>query len=33
MFQMKKQDTTSEKVLNETEINNLPDKLFKVMII
>ena len=33
MFQMKKQDITSEKELNKVEINNLPDKEFKVMII
>ena len=30
MFQMK-QDKTSEKELNETEMNNLPDKQFKIM--
>jgi len=32
MFQMKVQDKTSEK-LDEMEINNLPQKEFKVMII
>ena len=30
---MKEQDTTSGKNLNETEISNLPDKEFKVMVI
>lgn len=30
MFQMKEQDKTSEKSLNEMEINNLSDKEFKV---
>ena len=33
MFQMKEQEKLSEKELNETEISNLPDKEFKVMII
>lgn len=33
MFQMKQQDKTSEKGLNETEINNIPDKDFQVVII
>ena len=32
MVQMKKQDKTSEKNLNETEINNWLDKEFKVMV-
>ena len=30
---MKEQDTTSGKNLNETEISNLPEKEFKVMVI
>ena len=30
MFQMKEQDKTPEKQLDETKINNLPDKEFKV---
>ena len=30
---MKEQDRISEKVLNEMEISNLPDKEFKVMVI
>ena len=34
MFQAKeKQNKTSEKELNKTEISNLPDKEFKAMII
>jgi len=33
MFQMKEQDKTSEKDLSEMEISNLPDKVFKVMVI
>ena len=33
MFQMKEQHKTSEKGLHETEISNLPDKEFKVMVI
>ena len=33
MFQMKERDTTPEKKCNELEINNLPDKEFKVMVI
>lgn len=32
MFQTK-QDKTSEKALNETEVSNLPDKQFKRMVI
>ena len=32
-FQMKEQDKTSEKELSETEISNLPNKEFKVMVI
>ena len=31
MFQMKEQDKTSEKQLNEVEIGNLPEKEFRVM--
>lgn len=31
MFQMKEQDNTPEKFLNEMEISNLSDKEFKVM--
>ena len=30
---MKKQDKSSEKELNKTEINNLPDKEYNVMVI
>ena len=30
---MKEQDKTSEKELNEMEINNIPDTEFKVMVI
>ena len=33
MSQMKEQDKTSEKELNETEISSLPDKGFKIMVI
>lgn len=33
VFQMKEQDKTSEKQLNKIEISNLPDKMFKVMVI
>ena len=33
MFQMKKQDKTSEEELSVMEISNLPNKEFKVMII
>ena len=33
MFQIKEQDKSSEKVLNETEINNIPDKEYKLMAI
>lgn len=32
-FQTKEQDKTSEKNLNETDINNLPNKVFKIMVI
>ena len=33
IFKMTKQDQTPEKNLNETEISNLPDKVFKVVVI
>jgi len=33
VFQMKKQDKTSEKDLSDTGISNLSDKEFKVMVI
>lgn len=33
MFQMREQDKTPEENHNETEINNSPDKKFKVTII
>ena len=33
IFQIEEQDITSEKELNELEINNLPDEEFKVMTI
>ena len=33
MYQMKKQDKTPEKKLNEAEIGNLPEKEFKIMIV
>ena len=33
MYQMKEEDKTTEKQLNEMEISNLPDKGFKVMVI
>ena len=32
MYQMKKQDKTPEKQLNEVEIENLPEKEFRIMI-
>lgn len=32
MFETKEQDETSEKDLNETEINNVHDKEFKVIV-
>lgn len=32
MLQMKEQNITSEKELNEMELSNLPDKEFKVMV-
>lgn len=33
MFQTKKQDKISEKELNEIEMNNLPNKELKVIVI
>ena len=33
MYQMKEQDKTSEKQLNEVEIGNLPEKEFRIMIV
>ena len=33
MFQTKEQEKTSEKDLNETEISDLSDKEFKIMVI
>ena len=33
MYQMKEQDKTPEKQLNEVEIDNLPEKEFKIMIV
>ena len=33
ILQMKVQDKISEKELNETEISNMPDKEFKIMVI
>ena len=33
MLQVKGQDKISEKELNETEISNLPEKRFKLMVI
>ena len=33
LYQMKEQDKTQEKQLNEAEIGNLPEKEFRVMII
>ena len=32
MYQMKQQDKTPEKQLNEVEIGNLPEKEFRIMI-
>ena len=32
MYQMKEQDKTPEKQLNEMEIGNLPEKEFRIMI-
>ena len=33
MYQMKEQDKTQEKQLNEMEIGNLPEKEFRIMIV
>ena len=33
MFQMKEQDKTPEKQLNEVEIGDLPEKEFRIMIV
>ena len=33
MYQMKEQDKTSEKELNEVEIGTLPEKEFRIMIV
>ena len=33
MYKMKEQDKTPEKQLNETEIGNLPEKEFRIMIV
>ena len=33
MYQMKEQDKTPEKQLNEVEIRNLPEKEFRIMIV
>ena len=33
MFQIREQDKSSEKELNETEIHNLPDKEYKLIVI
>ena len=33
MYQMKEQDKTPEKQLNEVEIGNLPEKQFRIMIV
>ena len=33
MYQMKEQDKTPEKQLNEVEIGNLPEKKFRIMIV
>ena len=33
MYQMKEQDKTPEKELNEVEIGNLPEKEFRIMIV
>ena len=33
MYQMKEQDKTREKQLNEVEIGNLPEKEFRIMIV
>ena len=33
MYQMKEQEKTPEKQLNEVEIGNLPEKEFRIMIV
>ena len=33
MYQMKEQDKTPEKQLNEVKIGNLPEKKFRIMIV
>ena len=33
VYQMKEQDKTPEKQLNEVEIGNLPEKEFRIMIV
>ena len=33
LYQMKEQDKTQEKQLNEVEIGNLPEKEFRIMIV
>ena len=33
MYQMKEQDKTLEKQLNEVEIGNLPEKEFRIMVV
>ena len=33
MYQMKEQDKTQEKQLNEVEISNIPEKEFRIMIV
>ena len=33
IFQIREQNKPSEKALNETEINNLPDKEYKLIVI
>ena len=33
MFQVKEQDKSSEKELNKTEINNVPEREYKLMVI
>ena len=33
MYQMKEQDKTPEKQVNEVEIGNLPEKEFRIMIV
>ena len=33
MYQMKEQDETPEKQLNEVEMGNLPEKEFRIMIV